>query len=69
MGGVLWGLALFFGLLWAVSSWRRRSEAQEEAAFQAERDKQYQKWVAGYTPSRDDVVPGNDSLGRLASGN
>lgn len=57
MGGVLWGLALFFGLLWSVSAWRRRTDAREAAAFLAEREKQFRKWVGDYVPSRGDLLP------------
>ena len=45
MGEVLFGLALFFCVLWVVPTVRRMLEARETASLEAERERQEKKWA------------------------
>ncbi|MGC2636905.1 MAG: hypothetical protein WA294_06980 [Acidobacteriaceae bacterium] len=45
MGEVLFGLALFFCVLWGVPTVRRMLEARETASLEAERERQEKKWA------------------------
>jgi hypothetical protein len=48
MGEVLFGLALFFCVLWGVPTVRRMLEAREMASLEAERERQEKKWADEY---------------------
>ncbi|MGC2617932.1 MAG: hypothetical protein WA414_02765 [Acidobacteriaceae bacterium] len=56
MGGVVTGLAVFCGLLWAVAAYNRYQEAIENAAVRAEQEKQQKRWEEEYLKAQDSSV-------------
>lgn len=66
MGEVLFGLALFFCVLWVVPTIRRRLEAREMASLEAERKRQEKHWAEEYARLAAGSAPAERKAGLRA---